>query len=56
MRAPHPDLETETIRVLQLIPTLIPAKQHGKAVKVKFSLPIPFFVADSKPNKKKKRK
>lgn len=56
VRAPHPDLETETIRVLQLIPTLIPAKQHGKAVKVKFSLPLTFFVADNKPNKKKKRK
>ena len=41
-RAPHPALEEETIRVLEMLPEMIPGMQSGKPVNVPFSLPIIF--------------
>jgi len=43
-RAPHPELETEAIRVINTLPKMIPGKQKGKAVAVMYSLPIVFQV------------
>lgn len=43
-RAPHPDLETEAIRVVQLLPKMKPGKQDGKPVSVMYSLPIIFEI------------
>ncbi len=43
-RAPHKDLETEAIRVIETLPQMIPGKQEGKVVEVKYSLPITFVV------------
>ena len=43
-RAPHPELETEAIRVINTLPKMIPGKQRGKAVGVMYSLPIVFQV------------
>ena len=43
-RAPHKRLETEAIRVVQSLPKMIPGKQRGRAVGVKYSLPIAFKV------------
>lgn len=43
-RAPHKRLQAEAIRVIKLIPRMIPGKQRGKAVGVKYSLPIAFKV------------
>ena len=45
-RAPHKRLEKEAIRVIKLIPKMIPGKQRGRAVGVKYSLPIVFNVQD----------
>ena len=45
-RAPHPRLEKEAERVVGLIPKMLPGKQRGKAVIVKYSLPIVFQVND----------
>lgn len=39
-RAPHRRLQTEAIRVIKLLPKMIPGKQRGKPVGVKYSLPI----------------
>lgn len=47
-RAPHKKLEEEAIRVIKLIPKMIPGKQDGKNVNVKYSLPIAFKVGDEK--------
>jgi protein TonB len=33
-------LEKEAIRVVQLLPKMIPAKQRGKSVNIKYTLPI----------------
>lgn len=41
-RAPHPELEKEAIRVINLLPTMIPGKQKGEPVVVPYSLPIMF--------------
>tara|TARA_R110001583_G_scaffold193815_1_gene363161 strand:- start:820 stop:2553 length:1734 start_codon:yes stop_codon:yes gene_type:complete len=49
-RAPHQSLADEAIRVINLLPKMIPGKQKGEAVGVKYSLPIAFKVADSKQN------
>ncbi|WP_241664798.1 energy transducer TonB [Seonamhaeicola maritimus] len=46
-RAPHPALEEEAIRVIKLLPKMIPGMQKGKVVNVPYSLPIIFQVADS---------
>jgi bla regulator protein blaR1 len=45
-RATHPALEAEAIRVINLLPKMMPAKQKGKKVTVPYSLPIVFQVAD----------
>jgi len=43
-RAPHIKLEEEAIRVMKLLPKMIPGKQKGKTVAVLYSLPIAFNV------------
>ncbi len=41
-RAPEPELEMEAIRVISLLPKMLPGKQRDKAVNVPYSLPIIF--------------
>ncbi|MDH7447344.1 M56 family metallopeptidase [Aquimarina sp. 2201CG14-23] len=41
-RAPHPDLEKEAKRVINLLPEMIPGSQNGVNVNVQYSLPIVF--------------
>jgi protein TonB len=43
-RGPHRRLEKEAIRVVNLLPKMIPAKQRGRAVSVKYTLPITLVV------------
>ena len=43
-RAPHPDLQAEGIRVVENLPSIIPATHEGKPVSVIYSLPITFNV------------
>ena len=45
-RAPHPGLEKEASRVINMLPKMKPGKQRGKAVTVPYSLPIIFQVQD----------
>jgi len=45
-RAPHPRLEKEAARVINLLPKMKPGKQRGKPVTVPYSLPIIFQVQD----------
>ncbi len=49
-RAPHPALEEEAIRVVNMLPKMIPGKQKGKNITVPYSLPIVFQVAEEKTN------
>ncbi len=43
-RAPHPTLEKEAIRTVELLPNFIPATQNGKPVVVVYTLPIVFNI------------
>lgn len=43
-RGPHPKLEKEAQRVVNLLPKMIPGKQRNRTVKVKYTLPIAFKV------------
>jgi protein TonB len=43
-RAPEKKLQEEAIRVVKLLPKMMPGKQRGKAVGVKYGLPIVFRV------------
>jgi len=43
-RAPHPRLKKEAIRVAKLLPKMIPGKQRGVPVGMKYTLPISFNV------------
>ena len=45
-RAPHPRLEQEAARVINMLPKMKPGRQRGKAVIVPYSLPITFQVQD----------
>jgi len=45
-RAPHPRLQKEAVRVVNTLPKMIPGKQRGMPVNVKYSLPISFMVVD----------
>ncbi|WP_298512957.1 hypothetical protein [uncultured Kordia sp.] len=46
IRANHPEAAAEIQRVLELIPKMIPAKQKGKNINVKYMLPIIFQVSN----------
>lgn len=43
-RAPHKRLQAEAVRVIKSLPKMIPGKQRGRAVGVKYSMPIAFKV------------
>ncbi len=43
-RAPHKKLKEEAIRVVKLLPKMMPGRQRGKPVGVKYGLPIVFKV------------
>jgi len=45
-RAPHPRLEKEAERGVNLLPKMKPGRQRGRAVVVPYSLPITFLVQD----------
>lgn len=45
-RAPHPRLQQEAERVVNLLPKMQPGKQRGQPVGVLYSLPITFKVQD----------
>lgn len=48
IRAPHETLKKEVHRVVKLLPKMIPGKQRGKPINVKYMLPIIFKVANYK--------
>lgn len=39
-KAPHPRLQKEAVRIVKLLPKMIPGKQGGKPVGVKYTLPV----------------
>jgi len=43
-RAPHKKLQEEAIRVINLLPLMTPGRQRGRAVGVRYGLPIVFKV------------
>lgn len=43
-RAPHPRLQKEAERAVRTLPRMIPGKQRGRPVGVRYSLPIAFMV------------
>jgi protein TonB len=45
-RAPHPRLEKEAARVINLLPKMKPGRQRGRAVIVPYTLPITFIVQE----------
>lgn len=42
VRSVSPSLDAEALRIIRLMPAWIPGKQRGKAVDIKFTLPITF--------------
>ena len=46
-RAPHPKLEQEATRVVNLLPRMTPGKQRGRTVGVMYSLPIAFNASEN---------
>ena len=51
-RAPHPRLEQEAVRVINLLPKMKPGIKNGKPVIVPYSIPIIFQVKEKKKKKK----
>ena len=51
-RAPHPRLEKEAIRVINLLPKMKPGIKNGKPVIVPYSIPMIFQVNENKKKKK----
>lgn len=46
MRGPDRLLETEALRIIEKLPAMTPGKQHGRPVRVPFSIPIVFRLAN----------
>lgn len=44
VRAPHPKIEKEVLKLLEKLPKFIPGQQNGRAVKTKYTLPISFII------------
>lgn len=44
IRTPHPQLQKETKRVLQLLPNFIPGKHDNTPIKTKYTLPLIFVL------------
>lgn len=42
VRAPHPELKKEAVRIIKLLPKMIPGKRSGIPVNVGYTLPITF--------------
>ncbi len=42
MRGQDPSLDKEAVRVIQTMPRWKPGQQRGKAVRVRFTLPVVF--------------
>ena len=53
MRSPHDDLTKEAIRVVKLMPKWLPGKQNGKAVRVKYVLPVIFRLTSQTTDRKR---
>nr|WP_321221837.1 M56 family metallopeptidase [uncultured Psychroserpens sp.] len=53
VRASHPELEKEVIRVISALPQFMPGKHNGKSIKVMYKLPIQFQI-HGEVNKNKK--
>ena len=51
-RAPHPRLEQEAVRVINLLPKMKPGIKNGKPVIVPYSIPMIFQVNENKKKKK----
>ena len=51
-RAPHPRLEKEAVRVINLLPKMKPGIKNGKPVIVPYSVPMIFQVNENKKKKK----
>ncbi|WP_310991311.1 energy transducer TonB [Aequorivita marina] len=54
VRADHPEIEKEAMRVVRNLPQMIPGKHRGKNVGVLYALPIIFKIEP--PTKKKQKK
>ena len=52
VRGVSPELDAEAIRVVSMMPKWIPGKQRGKAVAVKYTMPIMFRLKTPEPPKK----
>ena len=46
VRAPHLLLKNETLRVVKLLPQMIPGKQRGKPISVIYSIPLTIVIDD----------
>jgi len=56
-RAPHPKLEEEAVRIINLLPKMdSPGYFKDKAVTVSYSLPIMFIIEEPKPLSKKEQR
>ena len=44
IRTPHPQLQKETKRVLELLPSFIPGKQDNRSIEIKYTLPLVFVL------------
>ena len=51
MRGVSPELDAEAVRVVSMMPKWIPGKQRGKAVAVKYTMPIMFRLQTPEPKK-----
>ena len=51
MRGVSPELDAEAVRVVSMMPKWIPGKQRGKAVAVKYTMPIMFRLQTPAPKK-----
>jgi hypothetical protein len=44
VRAPHPEIKEEVLRVMRSLPQMMPGEQDGVKIGVSYNIPITFMV------------
>ncbi len=56
VKAPHQKIIEECIKIMSLLPKMIPGKQKGKNVAVKYAIPFKMFIEETRQQKKERKR
>lgn len=55
-KAPHQKIIEECIKIMSLLPRMIPGKQKGESVAVKYAIPFTMFIEETRQQRKERKR